>query len=456
MCGLGGMYVEVENSDDEYFHQDCGDLLRQDSPIEMVCRWSASSSRAPPLPQPDHDKHRKNQHRALATCFSAATAIASGASCPASSEAGSASADWEAFKLWGRGGSWLKGRGECERIFNCRSQLTYTHGAQMCTTACMQVAIAMLCQKVDLCSAERAMWSPALVDRVCQDLTWCMEAGNVVHGRVERVLNGDGGRYNDHHGRYHHYHHHHHMLSVNDIVKILGIKLDALHIGTEELIVSARGQCTEMGIRNRRISPSCPDSKKKQQQQQQQQHQGGGKRESSRCMLKYEPASCYISLGHLPVCMELLDSPSGCASSSPPSSSSSCPGSKGSPTNRVSVVIFTANGHSVCCGCYYPAGSTAGSTASYSVFDPLPGRMHVGLCGVRMAQMVKDALRIPARACLWLESKESTLGPGASKRRRGNHGLCGEVFGEGGDGGAANAGLDDFYGDVTVMHLLGD
>lgn len=322
----------------------------------------------------------------------------------------------DAFSFWGLG----KGPSQQQpfvhsrngrRVFECRSQLCYQHGSQMCTTACMQVCIAVLCSKLDLLRAELAPWTKELRDAVHENLNWCMEAGNVVHGRVEGMLNtrqhstasvpGSGGR--------------HFMLSVNDIVKILGINLSALHIGMDELLVSLKGCST--GMKQRPVA-SPKDGQK------------------GCCMLKYEPVSCYISLSHLPACMELQVQPH-----------------QGPSAQRVSTSIITANGHSVCCACYYPSG---GEIPSYSFFDPLPGTMCVGLSGSQMVTMVKDAIRIPSGVC-W-GSKPFPLVRGVNKRHRkaerskkGSH----EIDGEGSSShGGRGMELDSFYADVTTLHIL--
>lgn len=150
-----------------------------------------------------------------------------------------------------------------EQVLWCNQQGAYRHGAQMCTTACMQVGMAVLCGQLD----PEAAWRAAATrdEAACQEfvgmLNWCMSAGSIVHGRVEALLGlreflpAAQSR----------------MVSVNELVTVLNINLPALGVGLDELVLCKQGLDTRLLQR------------------------GEG--------LLYQPESCFIGLSHLPLCM---------------------------------------------------------------------------------------------------------------------------------------------------------
>lgn len=150
-----------------------------------------------------------------------------------------------------------------EQVLWCNQQGAYPHGAQMCTTACMQVGMAVLCGQLDTEAAWRA--AAGGDEGACRDfvgaLNWCMGASSVVHGRVQtllarrELLPAAQSR----------------MVSVNELVTVLHIDLPALGVGLDELVLCKQGLSTRLLERT------------------------GG--------LLYEPESCFIGLSHLPLCM---------------------------------------------------------------------------------------------------------------------------------------------------------
>jgi hypothetical protein len=306
-------------------------------------------------------------------------------------------------------------------FFWCRQQGSFPHGANMCTTACLQVGMAVLCRQLDLAAAER---DPLREEaRLLSALNWCMNAGNVVQGRVEGMLNrgcGLGGLALSNQK--------HHMLSINDIIRILGINLASLRIGLEEMVVCRKGENTP--IKERHASGTRTT--------------GAEEIAGGRPMLKYEPCSCFITLGHIPECMQLV-SPMMLASQQQhhPPGCTDC-----------SVAIITAHGHSVLSCCYYHSGD---QHASYSFFDPLPGKLAVGLTSVQLCQLVRDALRIPSSACgtaameggsvqVVLAEDAGMLKDGIRKRSRNGTELQQKHYAEDAAG--------DFYADVTILHIM--
>ena len=147
---------------------------------------------------------------------------------------------------------------------------------QMCTTACMQVAMAILCRQINIC---REHASISCHSALLQTLNGCMHVGCVVHGRVERILNartrGEAGVGANR------------MVSVNELLSTLCIDLGSLGVITEELVVCMQGRGT---ILKRRVA--CNNA----------QH------------LVYEPTSCFICLDQLPACM-LVSLPNAAAAS---------------------------------------------------------------------------------------------------------------------------------------------
>lgn len=241
----------------------------------------------------------------------------------------------------------------------------------MCTTACMQVGMALLCGQLDLCSASLSGAafgsSSSSKDPVVDTLNWCMGAASTVHGRLESILNfrdqreaaaaaAASGTRRTAEARFHSQPSNR-MVSVNELVNLLGINLAQLGMRTEELFVCSRGLQTRVKVRSNRESTTA---------------------------LKYEAESCFVSLGHVPICMEL-------------------------DRGRVCLAFFTASCHTVCAACYtfgkdYDAASQAGPVLPmqrplYAFFDPSPGQLQVGISGAHMVRSVQNALGIPVSLC---------------------------------------------------------
>ncbi len=340
--------------------------------------------------------------------------------------------------------------------FRCRRQSEFRHGATMCTTACMQVGMAMLCGQLNLGCIDSASEKKAVVDT----LNWCMEAASIVHGRVENIINSreqklkqeNAQKYNCMAGSIYQQntmatsiyqqntmatsiYQQNRMVSINELVTLLGINLKQLGVCTEELFVCKRGMKTRVRIR----SP------------------GSG----SSSVLRYEAESCFVSLGHVPVCMELNQKERQQQQKSP---------------SKVCLALFTASCHTVCAACYFQDSGGV----SYAFFDPSPGQLQVGLSGAHVMHAVQSALGIPSTVCCRVKDvrkmaedlQHSSLAPGDSswKARRKKQGKSGDrrvrwAEQENEDGilvgvseriSASQDWLqveDDFQCDVTLMYL---
>lgn len=272
--------------------------------------------------------------------------------------------------------------GDSRRNFWCNQQWKYPYGSNMCTTACMQVAMAILCGQLSLArqgrksqqglgeegaghnlarqgrNSQQGLGESSDSDETAEAakivgmLNWCMQAGSVVHGRVGAILNSkDAGPRGKgvHHvalpsaSR---------MISVNDLITLLGINMDALNVGIKELLVCSKGLGTRMVI------------------------------EKDGLHTQYAPEKCFIGLSHLPLCMV-------------PSSASLSSGDKG-----VAVVaLVTANCHTVCCACYCCFCCTGMQHLEYALFDPMPGQLAAGLSGDQLVAGLKSQLGIPPGVC---------------------------------------------------------
>lgn len=241
----------------------------------------------------------------------------------------------------------------------CQTQFSFANGSNMCTTACMQVGMAILCNQVNLGGVSSRSDSE-IQQSLGSILTWCMEVSSVVHGRVEGILEGGSV---SHRSR---------MVSINELVRTLHIDLKSLGIGVEELMVCRRGAGTPIRtrVRPREQDDGCSSSL---------QQSGSKKRRMISSWLKYEADSCYISLEHLPTCMLL-------ASSTDADSSG----------NMTCVGMATANGHTVCVCCY--KDSSGALQERYALFDPAPGRLCMGLSARQLVDMLKVSLSIPESA----------------------------------------------------------
>jgi hypothetical protein len=241
------------------------------------------------------------------------------------------------------------------RVLLFQKQFSFPNGGHMCTTACMQVAMAILCKQINVCS-ENAL--PSEHAALVHGLNGCMRVGSVVHGRVESILNArvPGGCFAQGGAR-------DRMVSVNELLSILRIDLGTLGVCTEELLVCAQGRGTTLKLR---VHSGSLDGS---------------------CHLLYEPTSCFICLDQLPGCM--LVAPSACEG------------------GGVCVALVTANGHTVCVACY-------GFGDRYAFCDPAPGEFCIGLSGTEMVEGLRHALRIPEEVVF-----SSNKRVGSNRRRGG-------------------------------------
>ena len=308
-----------------------------------------------------------------------------------------------------------------QKTFWCQPQVNFEHGSQMCTTACMQVGMALLSGQLHLGSEEGAHRRGEGEEedernseqRISRVLDWCMDAGSVVHGRVSALveMRDTGGETKRRHHHDHHHHHHHRnrgssrMVSANELVSLLGIDLPKLGVGTEELVVCRQG------LRTRLVEREIDA-------------------DESKIVLRYEPESCYVSLAHLPRCMEVF-------------------ASHEKKRARVVVALVTANHHTVCAACYGGGGGCGGGTEKeeesyYAVFDPMPGQLCTGLSGGEMVARVQRMLRFPAALVhgVDVEVVKNAKVPRSVDEKKGME---------------MDENLTDeelcFYGDVTLMYV---
>lgn len=95
-----------------------------------------------------------------------------------------------------------------------KGQNAYAHGSHMCTTACMHVAVASLCKRLDLLHSSGSQVLRSRVDSI-------MHAASQSHAEMERKHGGGGAR----------------MLSVHDIIQERKLNLSKLGILSEEMVV---------------------------------------------------------------------------------------------------------------------------------------------------------------------------------------------------------------------------
>ena len=235
----------------------------------------------------------------------------------------------------------------------------------------------MLCKQVDLALVTLPSQPLAGVTSLTQQLNWCMSVSSVVHGRVEMFLNmreeaalqqqgagvsnggssGSGPRPCPR------------MVSVHELIRTLNVDLNVLGIGMHKYILCSRRGCkTRLQLRKppsgeAALAAAAPTTTASRGRVEDEPSSGG---------LKYAASSCFISMAHLPRCMEVVGVPSA-AHASP---------------RMMSVALATANGHTVC-AVYYAQGK-------YGFFDPAPGHLTLGLSAVQMTNMLGGALHMPA------------------------------------------------------------
>ena len=270
-------------------------------------------------------------------------------------------------------------------LYSFRRQCSYPNGELMCTTACMQVAMALLCRQISLPLRNVSYES------VVQKIDECMRVGSIVHGNVETIIRRlrakDSGSQP---GLVHR------MISVNELISMLRIDLKGLGVCMEELVVpdSGGGGGVSRAKLTLRKSPS-----------------GTPRRGLTRChhedaqnRPKYQASSCFIALQQLPLCMEMDDdAAASCSSSATP---------HGEEIRPLCVALVTANGHTVCCASY--------GDGLFAFFDSLPGRFAVGLSGHQMIEQMQAALSI----CTSGTETPGTVPAPEGDNRRDAYGRC--------------------------------
>lgn len=338
------------------------------------------------------------------------------------------------------------------RVVWFRRQFEYPHGAFMCTTACMQIGMAVLCGQVD---PQGVLLGRTSKQQATERIDKFMEVADTVHGRVESILflrssqqqeenarqSGGGADASVRHLASLHVNttsrkkSPSRMISVNELLTTLHIDVDRIGLASHEYMVC------ESGV-HARLRPTAACSKKRR--------------------LAYASEGYRIALRHVPRCMVVVKEEDDKEGSSSSSSSSSL----------ASIVLATANGHTVC-GVWQKTADRR--RREYALFDSGPGMMRVGLTAEELVEGIGSALRIPRAA--WgttvditesePESSESesscaalpNLLPGTArvpggtrarttKKRRRDTTTSTDM--ESSDGGA----LDRFYCDVTIFYLL--
>lgn len=286
------------------------------------------------------------------------------------------------------------------KSFSFQSQFCYPNGALMCTTACMQVAMAMLCKQIQLPVSSSSSYQQ---QQACElALDQCMNVGSVVHGRVERMINeraasrrcGSGNVDMAGMGR---------MLSVNDLLRLLNINLSVLGVHMEELVVSAQDS-SDTVLRPRAVSAipaaarasssaSRPGKNNKACSSESASASSSVRAPSSTSAPKYETSSCFISLQQLPACMQMTDCTQGVGGGSSSSVGSTVRGvqqqqqqHEATGCQSVCVALATANQHTVCAVCY--------GDNEFAFFDSAPGHFVTGLNGSEMVRMLQQALHL--------------------------------------------------------------
>lgn len=266
-----------------------------------------------------------------------------------------------------------------QRVFWCNGQGSYMHGATMCTTACMQVGMAMLCGQIDLVHISAGPHTAGSTEKqVSGALNWCMNAASTVHGRIETLLHrreqqqAQQQSLSRHLGQYCNDEMHpslspNRMVSVNEVITLLGINLGSLGVCMEELVVC------KTGVETRLKERGLQDASAKKRS------------------LKYEAESCFVGLGHVPLCMEVSHGGGACSEN-------------GASQAECCVAFFTANSHTVCAACYPRGGRGLGAAWEYAFFDPSPGQLQTGLSAAQLVSAVARTLSVPPSVCSSVEA----------------------------------------------------
>jgi hypothetical protein len=214
----------------------------------------------------------------------------------------------------------------------------------MCTTACMHIAMGILCGKLHL---KDEISNSSMRD--CLNLI--MQISSNAHAGLEEELGNSSITAQKRMRRIPR------MVSVNEIVRECGLDTKRLGIRMEELFVVAGSQEgsqeTSTIIMEKQMDDKPP--------------QHGSEEE---VVMKYRASSCFISPNQIARCLVT------------------------SARDRCSAALVTGNGHTVCLVYYWEAGTEG----RYAFFDPFTGTMITGLDvdsgGLELVEMIGTALNI--------------------------------------------------------------
>lgn len=212
-----------------------------------------------------------------------------------------------------------------------RGQGTYSHGTCMCTSACLQFAMAVLCRKVNLlCKTEEETAKL----RSCIDSIMALASQS--HAKLEKSTYSAR------------------MVSVHEIIQESNIDLRKLTIELEELFMVFPAAAAATSCLSSTLCELAPSKKGHP--------------------MKYRASSCFLKdLSQLPACMESAEEETKNPSST--------------------VAIATSNGHTVCL--VHCCSDQREENDFFAFFDPLPGLLCIGISESKMLDMLCETLRLP-------------------------------------------------------------
>ena len=217
------------------------------------------------------------------------------------------------------------------------SQRNYSHGTCMCTTACLQMAVAVLCSRINLSIDDGKTLQ--------KKLNHIMDLASKSHARLEQQLNPNKctqpppAR----------------MVSVFEIIQERRINLSKLNIHMEEFFVvssSSPGLVEEEGTSITTNTTILPTN-----------------RDEDSPTMKYKPPSCFIQPHQIPMCLVTNNK-----------------------DNNVSAATATSNSHTVCLLYYHYSHDV--NNGCYAFFDPLPGTLSLRLTSQELLQKLWSALHL--------------------------------------------------------------
>ena len=149
------------------------------------------------------------------------------------------------------------------RIVQCNTQGSYRHGACMCTTACLQVAMAVLCNKVCLATTNSE-------DELRHKINHIMDLASQSHARMESSTGAAAAASSSSR-----------MVSVFEIIQERRINLNRLSIQLEELFLTTASSSSPC-----EMVPSSSGKK------------------GTIPVMKYRATSCFIQPHHIPLCLQ--------------------------------------------------------------------------------------------------------------------------------------------------------